>query len=334
MDLYLKNQLELFSANYQGIRKDFIWNDNMTKRLAASLYALEGKPINVENIKRCHQMIKKEVGIFSSLRGSLSVYLAAALSLRVDPERVLSDTLEAYKLLRKAKFHAGDYLVPAAFEIAIHGEKKRFEEIVSRAREFYTGMRKNHRLHIGQDDYIYSVMLALSPLEVATGVERVRLIFEELRKNFGPFKSSNSILSLAQMLAVSGDPNKEEAIDFTPLIKLKNKLKKSKVRLDQTYTLPSLGILGQLPLENEEIAQNLIEARDFLRQQKGFSAFSVTNQELLMYAVSGISKTFADDQGDEVKMSLANNVTSLIVAQQVAMMVVIISASTASSAGR
>ena len=41
-----ENKLELFANNAQIIKKEFTWQNALTKRLAALLYAQEGKTID------------------------------------------------------------------------------------------------------------------------------------------------------------------------------------------------------------------------------------------------------------------------------------------------
>ena len=66
----LKRQTELFSSNMQKIKKDFIWQNVLLKRLAAMLYAAEDKVIDSNAIHESHELIKKNTGLFSAFRGN------------------------------------------------------------------------------------------------------------------------------------------------------------------------------------------------------------------------------------------------------------------------
>jgi len=329
MNSHLQNKLELFAENNQSIRSDFIWHDAMAKRLVALTYTLEGKKVDTEAIKDCHRMIKDEVGVFSTFRGNMAVYIAASLSLSEKPQQLLADTLEVYELLKQEGFWASDYLVVAAYEIAANTEKHKFERIACRSMEFYKEMKANIRFHIGQDDYIFAAMLALSDIDVHEGALKLRHLFTQLKSEFSAFISRNSIVTLSQMLVLAGST--DECV--YNLLKLNRVLRKKKIRLDKTYTLPSLGVLGMFTVDKYAFADDLIASRDYLRSQKGFGALSVSTQELLLYAVSLITNAYTGDTDNNVmKVSVATSITNLIIAQQVAMIVAISVATTAAAA--
>jgi len=327
----LKNQLEekmtLFVENVGIMRNGFVWQEDGAKRLAALIYTLAGKKIDAEAIKEAHRMIKSEVGVFSTFRGNLSIYVAAALSLTEQPKQILSDTLRVYGLLKEQGFWASDYLVVAAFEIA--SKEVDHNNIIRRTKAFYEEMKANHRFHIGQDDYIFAVMLALSDMEPHAGANKMKQLFLRIKSEFSRFIGKSSLLTLSQMLVLGGST--EDCIHN--LLRLNKVLHNRKIRLDRTYTLPSLGVLGILNVDNNTLADEMVEARDFLRNQKGLGYFSVTTQELLLYVASLVTYTYAtDNENNLLRANLATSVTNLIIAQQVAIIVAISAASSANVA--
>jgi len=328
MNPKVEAKLNLFNDNFQSIRSEFVWQEPMAKRLAALAYALAGKPLDFDKIKDCHNLIKSEVGVFSSFRGMLSVYVAAALSLSNEPESLLKDTLYVYDLLKEQRFWGSEYLVVTAYEIAANAKRIDFEHMAARTRGFYDEMKSNHRFLVGGDDYIFAAMLALSGLDVHQGANKVKNIHIMLRENFSAFTSRNSMLTLAQMLALSDEP-KERAYEA---VKLNRALRKRKIKLDKTYTLPSLGALALLDMDSCTIADELTAACDFLRSQKGFSPWSITIQELQLYAVSLLTHSYiGDSQTTVTKAGVTTSVTNLIIAQQVAIIVAMGAASAAAA---
>jgi len=329
MNNQLLSKLELFTDNNQSTRGDFIWQNAMAKRLVALAYALEGKQIDIDAIKECHRMMKDEVGIFSTFRGNMAVYIAASLSLNENPQQLLTNTLEVYDLLKQEGFWASDYLVVTAYEIAVNTERMMYSHIAQRSMEFYREMKSNIRFHIGQDDYIFAAMLAMSGIDIHDGALKMRHLFSQLKSEFSAFISRGSIVTLAQMLVLG--ESTDECIEH--MLKLNRVLRKKKIRLDRTYTVPSMGVLGMLGVDKYAFADDLIAARDYLRAQKGFGAFSVSNQELLLYAVSLISNVYtADTDSSIMKSGVATSITNLIIAQQVAMIVAISVATTTTAA--
>ena len=325
----LQEKLMVFAENSQKIRSDFPWQDGMAKRLVASVYAMGDRTLDSDAIRECHKMIKDEVGIFSSFRGNLSLYIASALSLYEQPEQLLSDMIQVYKLLKQEKFRSSDFLAATAFEIVANAKSENFALIVNETKEFFDQMKASHRLRVGGDDYIFAAMLALSDVSLHTGVEKLNHLYSQLRSEFGITTPGSSILALSQMLVLG--ESTDECVRNT--LQLNEALRERKIRLDRTYVLPSLGVLGLLPIDKDIIINDLIAARDYLRDQKGFGALTVSDQELLLYSVSFVADSHKCDLEDSTtKANITANVTNIIIAQQVAMMAAIVAASTAAAA--
>jgi len=324
----LQTKLELFVENNNSIKGDFIWHEPMAKRLAALTYALEGKKVDTQAIKDCHRLIKDDVGPFSNFRGNMAVYIAASISLRDNPQQLLADTLYVYKLLKQEGFWSSDYLVVTAYEIAANTESRNFEYIAQRSMEFYREMKANIRFHIGQDDYIFAALLAMSGIDIHEGALKMRHLFSQLKSEFSAFIGRSNIVTLSQLLVLGGSTN--ECVEH--LLKLNSVLRKRKARLDKSYTLPSLGILGIMAVDKNSFADDLIAARDYLRAQKGFGHWSVSNHELLLYAVSLIVNVYTGSADNAMQANVATSITNLIIAQQVAMMVAITAATTSAAA--
>jgi len=329
MNQQVEAKLTLFAENFYSIKDEFAWHEPMAKRLSALVYTLADKSVDSGRIRECHNLIKGQVGAFSNFRGMLSVYMAAALSLSQEPERVLSETLYVYDLLKDQRFWGSDFLVATAYEIATNANRIDFERMAERTRGFYDEMKANHRFQVGSDDYIFSAMLALSGLDVHQGANTLKGIFIRLKESFGRFTNRNSLLTLAQMLTLSG--NKDECVQY--IAKLSHALRKRKLKLDNAYTLPSLAVLSMLNMDHTMLTEEIIEARDFLREQKSFGGFSVSIHELMLYVVALMTHThIGEAQKNVTQASVTTSVTNLIIAQQVAIMVSI-SAATAAGAG-
>jgi len=328
MNKTVQEKLTAFTANYHSIKDGFIWQEAMAKRLAALVCTMAGQQIDLAAIKDCHSLIKSETGIFSSFRGNLSIYMAAALSLHPQPSALLADVMRVYDLLKQQGFWGGDFLAAAAYEIAVGSGKGGHEKTAQRTRAFYDEMKANHRFHIGSGDYIFAAMLALSDIDPHAGALKMKNLFRQLKSEFSIFVGAKSVLHLAQMLVLGGST--DECVQR--LLKLNRSLRKQKIRLDKAYTLPSLGVLGILDAEPGELTENLASARDYLRGQKGFGSFSVMNAEILLYAAAFTAGAYAEGSSGIVKANAATSVTNMIIAQQVAV-IVSVSAATGAAAG-
>ena len=137
MNENIKQRISLFAENMQAIKKNFIWQNAMAKRMSALLYALKDTEINSEAIHEAHELIKNNTGIFSAFRGNMALCIAAFLSLNNNREGLLSNTLFVYEMLKKAKLRSSDFLVIAAYLIAANARPEQYREITERTCAFY-----------------------------------------------------------------------------------------------------------------------------------------------------------------------------------------------------
>ena len=323
MKQHITDKFELFVSNAQTIKSGFIWQNTMTKRLAALIYALEGKSIDCEAIKESHALIKNNTGVFSMFKGNMSLCIAAMLSLRNDRDKLFADTMDVYNQLKSAKFYASDYLAVAAYLIASSTDPQNYANAISRSRKFYDGMKKNRWFITGEDDYIFSVMLGLSEINPTSGIKHIEQLYKRLKPEFGMI--GNSVQTVAQTLTLGG--KSDEAAEH--LLILRSALKVHRIKLDKTYTLPALGVLSLLPLDGDTLARDILEAQSYLRAQKGFGSFSILTQELLLHSAAIISCVYAKEMNENMMAAVTTNITSIIIAQQVALMTAVMASSAA-----
>jgi len=321
----IQTKLALFAENAQLIKKDFTWHNVMTKRLAALLYALDGRRIDCAAIRDCHAFIKNSTGVFSEFRGNMAIAVAALLSLSGDRDGQLADTLAVYDMLKAAKLRRSDFLAIAAYQIASHSEPDSYKETVARTRAFYDGMKANHFLLTAQDDYIFAAMLGLSGIEVKEGTARIERLYQRLKPEFW---ANKPVQDLAQVLTLGG---KSESAAERVLI-LRDAFKESKLRMDRAYTLPLLGVLSLLPAGTDALVRDVAAAQDYLRSQKGFSSFSIDVQQLLLCSSAIVASTYAEGLNDDLlTASLTTSIANIIIAQEAAMIAAAATASAAAS---
>lgn len=319
------NRLQLLITNTQAIKKEFAWQNASISRLAAMLYAAQDREADPEAIRETHERIKGSTGSFSVFRGNLSVGIAAMLSLTDDPQTRLDDALDVYEQMKAHKFTASDHLAMAAYEIAQNTEPARREEAIARTRTFYDGMKENHRFLTYHDDYVFAAMLGLSDLEPEPALKRMEQLYAELKPEL---RAGNSLQSLTQLLVLA-----EADLDATArLAELRDMLRQRKVRMDKEYTLPSLGLLALLPEETRIIADGIEENATYLRQQKGFGAWSILDQELLLLVSAlFISRSVGEARQNLSTPALSSVLTHLVIAQQASTIAAITAVTVASS---
>jgi hypothetical protein len=325
MQEQLKSRIELFVSNTQALQGKFIFQSLLLKRLAALLYAAENKVVDLDAIRESHVLIKENTSLFSTFRGNSAMSIATLLSLRNDRPKLITDTLNAYDLMKEYKFCASDYLVVAAYMIAASTSVVNHAQAIDRAKAFYDGMKADHYFLTGANDYIFAALLGLSNLEINSGLARMEQLYQTLKPSF---HSGNGVQALTQVLVLGGDQKDIEA----HVLDLCDQFRRSGVRLDREYTLSSLGVLSLLPVEIRSLVSYVVEAYDFLRTQKGFGSWSLSKQELLLFASSLVALSYVDGaQSDLLTTTLSTSLTSIIIAQQTAVAVATASSAAAAS---
>lgn len=326
METHALQKLNLFAENTQIIKEEFTWQNAMMKRLAALLYASEEKEINTSAIRECYNLTKRSTGLFSTFRGNSIMTVATLLSLREDPSTLLDNTLAVYEKMKRAGYHASDYLVVAAYQVAANASQEQYENKIQRAKAFYDGMKRDHWFLTGQDDYIFSVMLGLSDIEVTTGVRRMETLYQTLRPEF---HTGTGVQALTQVLVLGDDTSGIQR----HILALKDALRSRRLKLDTQYTLSSLGVLALLPMEVESIVAQIEETMQLLRGKKGFGAWSVTKQELLLLSAGLVTLSSVDQiKKDVLESVLTTSMTNIVIAQQTAIAVAAASSASAAAA--
>jgi len=321
MEMEIQSKLRMFARNAQIIIRRFVWQNAQAGRMAAFQYAKDDLPVDIEKIQQCLELIKKNTRLFSTFRGNMALCLAALLSLSPDPDKLFDDTLKVYAMMKDEKFSTSDYLVIAAYEIAAQSDPKRFGDVVARTRDFYDGMKSNRFFQMGQDDYIYTAMLGLSDLNVTAGVERIEEMYRKLEREF---KDKNSIKALAQLLVLGGSDD----VTVENVFALHKMMRSQKIKMSRAYNLTTFGMLALLPVDIDIIVSNIKEVKRELRMQRGFSASSITTQEVLLYAAATIANYYIRGlSSGALSATVSTSIVNIIVAQQAAMIATIATAS-------
>ena len=316
----------MFAENWQVIRKEFRWHNSSTKRLAALLYAIDNKSINCLAIKDCLSLIKSNTGIFSTFRGNMALCIATMLSLKENRDELFWRTITVFEMLRKEKYRVSDYLAVAAYEIAVNAKPEEYQQIVIRTRAFYNRFKASGFLLRCADHHIFFAMLGLSDINIENGTDKIELLCRRFKSDFSPRKS---VQKLVYTLLLGGESDRI----VSRVLDLRNALKNRKIRFDKIHTLPSLGILALLPMDIDTIVRDLEDAVTFLKTQKGFGLFSITKQELLLFAAGIVASVYAEEiKNDLIATSTATSIASIIIAQQTAAITTVVVASAASSA--
>ncbi len=323
----LQYKCDLFEENYGILKKNFKWEYSMMLRLAAIICANAGIKADVEAIKKAKGIIKKNTGVFSSFKDISFFILSTLFSLEKNQEEMFLKTKNIYEEMRKTGFRASPYLTLAAFSVAKQKPEQDVGAVISRAKEFYDAMKREHRFLTAADDYGYAAMLAATDLNIASTINEMEMCYELLKKNFGV---GNELQSLTHVLAMGEEPAQEKC---DRVLEVFESLNNKDCKISKYHNLANLGILVLVSEDVEKLTDEIAEVNKYLLGKKGFGRWSISKQDRTLFSsVLVVEEYLKESKKDSLTMTLANGITNLIIAQQTAMIIAVSSASAAAAA--
>lgn len=311
---------ELLLNNRDTVKRVFKWDSGMMHLCCANVYTMRGLAVDETSLERAKQLLTDRVGVFSNFRSTARNVLISMLDASGDGEQLMNKSLELYELL-KHEFFTSSYLPMVAMLLAEQAAPARWDEIVTRTREIYERMRREHPLLTSSEDCALCALLALSEQNDDDLIARMETAYDALKGMFP--MSGDGVQSLSHVLALTPGDMQAKCARVEALV---SALKQAGHKWSGGYELPVLGILVQDERSNEELVAEIIRNDDWLKAQKGFGFFSsVTRMQRLMYAA-----LLTQNDTAAAQTAAVNGVISTIIAQEVAM-IAIMSASIAAS---
>jgi hypothetical protein len=114
---------------------------------------------------------------------------------------------------------------------------------------------------------------------------------------------------------------------------LNRALKDRKCKIGTGIELSFLGVIALLQEDTQKIAGEIAEMKEYLKSKKGFGSWSITNIERTMFAVAVVCDDYLTDaKRGTLEYTLANNITGILIAQQMAVMAATSGAAAAAAA--
>ncbi|MBH1942126.1 DUF4003 domain-containing protein [Mobilitalea sibirica] len=323
----LKNKCDLFAENYKQLYKSFKWNYTSSVRLGALLYTMSESKLEIDRIKECKSFIKNKTGVFSQFKDTTNFITSVMLSLQENPAKLIEEAIIIYKDMKKEGFHSSPYLVLAALSIAMEAEDYQYNNIIKSAKSFYDAMKKEHRFITSSDDYGFATLLAMSDISINQAIREMENCYRILKEHFS---YSNSVQALSHVLTFSEE---DAAVKCRRTVELNNALHARKCKFGSGMQISFLGVVALLSEETGKLADEIAATNQYLKSKKGFGGWSISAKERLMYATALVCDDYlADQKHSTMEMTLANNITNILLAQQMAM-IAATSAGAAAAAG-
>jgi len=264
----MKKSLETFCKDFLSAQKAIAKVEPLLSRFAfpicAEMFVEWGQMPDYSKLKKCDKLLVHKAGLFSDFSGMSALLIVTQLALSPRPEDRLGELQAAREILHKYFPPAPDYLTLAAISLT-EADKKDWDAICNQAREIYKSIKKRHRLLSSGGDIVYAVLLAKDNADVKEIQARFDTIYKILRKSK---LDPQSLLALCRVLAISGADPTEGAGRF---LELYDKLHARGFQYGRDYQLPMLGLAAVLPMDLDEIADDIIDTDTFLSKQPNYS---------------------------------------------------------------
>lgn len=314
MNTELIRRCELLVNNRKSIQSAFKWNSDTMLLAGSSLYVGLDRKVNIEKLKTCEYILKSKAGIFSEYRGNVKMPLLCKMAIASNPERYFEEIDNIVKQMKVLKWIDAGYKVLAAMTMHDHVDMNQVPETINKMVELYQGMKEKHPWLTSGEDIPFVAILAVSEIDTEVLNTEMENCYQELLKYF---HDKNAVQSLSHILAINTSDTIAKCHMVEEIFSL---LKKNKHKYAGEYELAVLGTLSMLDISAEKIVEDIIEADEYLKNQKGFGNLSLGEGMRRMYAALMVMDTYMPPASCSHE-SLMDSVLALVIAMEVCMLI-------------
>lgn len=318
MDVTLQAKCDLLITNRSILRSAFKWDNALLSLAASALMTALDVTADAERLLRCKELLREQTSAFSPLRGLVKLPLLCKMATAEDPRAYLARVIRIFEQIPGHKWTSTDYKALAAMVLCDRGDPFELSTTIEKTALLYQKMKDQHPWLTTGEDLPLAAMLATSGLDTEQLLEEMEACYRQIKGTF----SKNAAQSLSHVLAL--DPAATEA-KCARTLSLFALLKARGLRLGTGYDAALLGVLAALPLSDEQIANEIAEAQEYLGAQKGFGALSLDARKRRMYAALMVVQAHASSP-DSSEYSLLTATLAFVIAVQICMMIVIANA--------
>lgn len=320
MNNLIQTRCDLLADNRSLIAKKYTFENNLMCIAAALIYTAADTSVDTEELAECKKILKKHTGAFSKLRSITELVLLCKMALSDNPEEYLETLKSICATLGRAGFDNNSYLVQASMLICDFDAQDDSETIASKAKEIMKRLNKAHPLLTSSEDVTSVILLAMSYKDVDTVLSDLEAGYDYFTDTYKLGLPKNSVRELCEILAVTyGDMDSK----CDTVARIYNCLKQHKAYFAKGTMFATLGLLTDTGLTPDELAEEIIEAAEYLKGKDGFKNKD-DDQEFekrrMMYATLLIAYACGEDS-DIVNNPAIGNAISDITAKKIATVV-------------
>ena len=308
----MKPELEKLCQDYissrDAVKEAFRWDNSALHTVCANIFCARGRSADPERLKECRKIIKDNSGFRSKFRSKkVRSILAAMLSLEEKPEERMKLANEYFRLLKR-QFKGTEYLVLTAFLLADLADQALTEETISRGKEIYARMNRQHRVLTNKTDSVFAMLMAFSGKTTDELTVETEACYQALKKKF----TGSGAQTSAQVLSMAGGVPEEKV---QRVISLYEALREAEVRYGRSDELAPLAALSLADSPLPALTEDIMEVDEFLKTRKGFEGSKDAERaQRAMYAVMIVSDQYAGT--DQVNITVMTNTIDMLISQQ------------------
>ena len=267
-----EQMVELLASNQVAIDKSFTLESGDEDASAALVWTLAGKQATKEEMRACLDILKGKTSLLSAERQIGMLTLLSRMALSGDPEAYLAEVQRIFKKIMEGKFFETTSRFGTAMIIAnVSKTPEEADLLVERAKEIFARMDEKHPVITDDRDMTFAALIALSDREDDELMEDAEQCYQLLGNGY---KFTEGRQTMANLLALSPLSPEEKVARVE---ELRAAFKAHKISMGWTTSL-EFATLAMLVFDNrsaDEIAADVAELKDAIKQHKGFGDLSI-----------------------------------------------------------
>lgn len=326
MDIRMQELLDQVVEDKRLLQKKMLWEADSAAMatLSAFLFAGNGKRADIDRYVECKKYLKKNVSVFSEIRGISAAIVITKMCLANNYEEYLSGIMEVYKKLRSIhKLSASPYMVLTAMNIYEAGLDKA-DENIEKLEVVYKEMKRDHFLLTGGEDRPFIAMLVGRDIDISSIASEISACYEASRKMS---ISKEAMHTAAQIMSLSGKDVDTKVTDLKETIAAFKKYKLRGMKYELMAMAATLGLIEKNP---EEKASAIKENYDYLKTKAGFKWY-LGGTKRTLYSILAYAIVNLKDDMTALNSVISSTLTNIIIDEIVMMIIISSSVSSASS---
>lgn len=321
----LLKQCENYIKNRDILRSSFRFESSYILPVCASVIASKGIVTSDEKLKNCKKAIEQQTGICSNFRGNVKLPMISMLATSDYPDNKMGQANKVYDKL-KDEFYGSPYLALASMILTDIISDSETDAIATRGKAIYKRMKQEHPFLTSSEDSVFAVLLAFSDKTDDELIADMEACYKIIKNNLGG--TGNGIQSLSHVMALAEGTSESKCERVEKLYQL---LHDNGRKFGRDYEIASLASVAIIPVELEVLAQDIIDADDFLMNQKGYGFLATSKRVRLMHAAMLVANSYTNVCSNSSNTAALTGTIAMVAAEQAAMFAVIAAAGAVST---